>query len=174
MHKDFILCLKYRWKCQFWWISQNADVEKTTKTPPRERTYFSCSFAVLNSKIRSLNAEKSTITVSSRIESPHFRNVSSEIAPDREVTVFKKTTKPAQPTAPHQNFPANLKWRESAYWAQRTVPMNAASPRHLQGPKLATFCPIWTNLALPKSLVFAGQISDFHLAVTLSILNRFH
>ena len=96
---------------------------------------------------KSVLSTRRNLRLSSIIESPRFRNVCSEIAPDREVTVFKKTTKPAQPTEPHQNFPTNLKWRESAYWAQRTVPMNAASPRHLhsscRGQNVLLFVLYW-------------------------------
>ena len=42
-------------------ITQNTNVGKTTKTSPRERTYFPRSFALLESKIGSLSPEISSI-----------------------------------------------------------------------------------------------------------------
>ena len=50
--------------------SQNADVEKTTKTSPRERAYFSRHFALPHAKIGSRSSEKSQI--SKRVKNSHL------------------------------------------------------------------------------------------------------
>ena len=108
-----------------------------------------------------------------------FSGTSFEIDPDREVTVFKKTTKLPEPTEADLNFPTNLKWKQSDRWAKRTRLVNVAYFRHSttviyrQSRSYTTFWPICSNPALPKSSIFDGQISKFQTALTLRVLNRF-